>query len=184
MIRHGFTLIEFMTAVAIILVVMAISIPVFTSARRSAQVTSSVQMLRQLHLSAKLYQSDYQGDGVYGDLPEMGLPSAYHLELLSPTQSIYLDSPCGQNLDWIFEPLAFDYIYRPGEGGQRFAETSRLFRENLLLFYDVNCDDPAISLRNPDVQHFGIGILLSGQAVRKRAVGRMYFDDFWWTQPE
>jgi prepilin-type N-terminal cleavage/methylation domain-containing protein len=126
MIRHGFTLIEFMTAVAIILVVMAISIPVFTSARRSAQVTSSVQMLRQLHLSAKLYQSDYQGDGVYGDLPEMGLPSAYHLELLSPTQSIYLYSPCGQNLDWISEPLAFDYIYRPGEGGQRFAETSRL----------------------------------------------------------
>lgn len=186
--RRGITLIEILVVIAIAAIVMAIATPAFVAARRSGQATSSLEIMRQLHLGTKLYQMDHGGDGRYGDLPEMGLFSARSTEAMasvSPTHSIFLASPCGLNRSWFNEPgtLVFHYVYRPGIGGPNFAQISTRYRENMLLWYDVNCDEPGTPVYNPYVQHFGIGLLLSGQAVRKRAKGRMDFDDAWWTRP-
>lgn len=183
--KRGFTLIETVTVMAIAMITIAFLFPVFARAKRSAKITASASILRQLHLSTKLYQFEYDGDGRYGDLPEMGLPSAARpLDVVSPTHRLELPSPCGQNPNWMPEPLAFDYIYRPGTGGQKFASIAQTFRESLLLFFDPNCDEPdAYPIWSEHKVHFGIGVLLSGQSVRKRALGKMYFDDYWWSQP-
>ncbi len=179
------SLVEILTCVALIGVVMAISTPVFVQAKRRANISSSQQLMRQFHLSAKLYQADW-GDGGYGDLPQMGLPPVGDntpIMAMLPNHTIDWPSPCGTNPMWITEPVLFEFIYRPGNGGASFAEMSQIYQENQMLFLDMNCDEPGTPVKNPDFLHRGIGITLGGQSVHHLKMGQMFLDDAWWTSP-
>ena len=57
--RHGFTLIELLVVIAIIAILAAILFPVFARAKAKARQASCLSNVKQLTLSVKMYQSDW-----------------------------------------------------------------------------------------------------------------------------
>ncbi len=181
--RKGFTFIELITVTAITIALTAFMTPVFAAVKRDAKATSSLGVLRQLHLATMIYQQDYS-EGGHGDLAQMGLPNAEiqsSIAAISPTKSIDLKSPCGLN-PWWFSPgerLMFYYVYRPGRGGPEFVRLLDREGDRYVLFYDVNCDDAQAPVSNPHFSHLGLAVTLGGNAYKRRRTEDLHSDAFW-----
>jgi len=72
--QKGFSLIELLIVVAIILIIAAIAIPNLIRARIAANQSSAAASLRTLASASAMYQSTYQ-DGYPGSLAVMGPPA-------------------------------------------------------------------------------------------------------------
>jgi len=72
--RKGFTLIELMIVIAIILIIAAIAIPGFLNAKMSANETSAVGSLRAINTAEVSYQTTYPTKGYANSLIELGGP--------------------------------------------------------------------------------------------------------------
>jgi len=72
---RGFSLIELLIVVAIILVIAAIAVPNFLKARSQANETSAVGSLRAIHSAATSYNTTYS-NGYPPSLDELGPPDA------------------------------------------------------------------------------------------------------------
>lgn len=57
--RHGFTLVELLTVIAIVAILVAILFPVYMLARRAGQRTVCISNLRQIGLAMRMYRDDY-----------------------------------------------------------------------------------------------------------------------------
>lgn len=57
--RRGFTLVEMLVVIGIILVLAAILFPVLTAATRAARKAACMSNLRQLYMAQKMYSDDY-----------------------------------------------------------------------------------------------------------------------------
>ncbi len=191
--RRAFSLVELMTCIAILLVVAAISFPVFGAAKRWSRRSAAVSNLHQLYLAVALYRSEQGGDGIYGDPAAMGIPTdsdafpSPYDRFIKPIENLTL-SPCGLNTSWyrkesweVSGPVE-DVTYRPNDRAS-YAAYSRVYRDNSLLFYDVNCDDPGTPIYNPYFVHRGLAVLLEGQLVQLYKPGIMLGNDAWWSTP-
>jgi prepilin-type N-terminal cleavage/methylation domain-containing protein len=181
----GFTVVELLTVIAIISITAALSFPALVAAKRRGQVEASVGILRQLHLGVKLYQENNGGEGPFGSPADMNLPTADvfgSVELYSPTHSSKLDSPCGRNQSWAQNDIIyFNYIYYFNDTTSVIKHINR-FEDNLIMFYDPNCDVPGVPIYNPTFRHHMIGILYSGQVVRHFKAGDIREPEYW-SQP-
>jgi type II secretory pathway pseudopilin PulG len=176
-------MVELLTVIAIISITAALSFPAFVAAKRRGQVEASVGILRQLHLAAKLYQENNGGEGSYGSTPQMNLPFGLlfdnNASELSPSGSLQLYSPCGRNPSWTLgDEIYFNYIYYFNDPD---VVTKYIggFQDNLIMFFDPNCDTPGVPFYNPSFRHSMIGILYSGQVVRPNHTGNVMFAEFW-----
>lgn len=81
--RAGFTVVEIMVALCIIIVISSISYSVFAGARKRANRTNCMSHLRQLGLAVSLYRDEVGGSS-YGRPSAMGLPSSEGLRKVVP----------------------------------------------------------------------------------------------------
>ncbi len=194
--KRAFTIVEILVVIAIIGVVAAITYPATKAVMRSAKVGSSTSFLHQLHLSMSLYRTENDGDGKYGGLATMGFPPIYDPNSNSvditgfiyalPERKLEHRSPCGLNASWAGEgDLQFQYIFRPFDVPDETQRSilANLYQENWLMFYDLNCDFPGTPIGRKDLPHFGVGVLLSGSAIRRSKPGKIFFSDEWWSRP-
>ena len=72
--QHGFSLIELLIVVAIILIIAAIAVPNLLKARISANEASAVSSVRQIKTSEILYASAYPAVGYAAQLADLGGP--------------------------------------------------------------------------------------------------------------
>ena len=168
----------------IIAILVAILVPVTSSARRSAQIQDSVQHLRQLYLNLQTYRADADGsDTTFESYYTLGLPPA-QLERgpIYLQNSALLKSPCGAirsafetsgyslqlgHIDPVF--VLFDPLLGPQQP-KEFREHLATHRENSVMFTDVNCNSPDTNLADPYSTKRGVAVLFSGRLVNK--VGR------------
>lgn len=71
---RAFTLTEILVVIGIIGLLAALAFPVLSAARLKSKETVTLSNLRQIYVQTSLYQSDHGGDGVFGNVYEMGLP--------------------------------------------------------------------------------------------------------------
>ena len=92
--RAGFTLIELVAVISIILILAAMLLPVFERAVRSAEATSCLANVRPLTLASQLYDSDYDGalPPALLDLPDSTKQNCWDVLLLPyvGSRQIYL----------------------------------------------------------------------------------------------
>src|SRR5687767_1508447 len=100
--KRGFTLVETLLVIVIISTLTALVLPAFVHAKHKSKQINSLSNLKQLHLAFKLYQNEYDGDGVYGAARDMGLPELLEIydgqpyKIVKTSQSLW-SSPCGQH---------------------------------------------------------------------------------------
>lgn len=71
----GFSLIELMIVVAIILIIAAMAIPRFMSAKMSANEASAISSIRTINEAELTYQTSYPGNGFATALTNLGGPT-------------------------------------------------------------------------------------------------------------
>ena len=73
-------------------------------------------------------------------------------------------------------------FYYPSEGGQKLVQASNVLQNKLLLIADDTCNPPEVLIQSPYVTKRGLGILLDGTLVDRRAQGDLH-DPYWWSDP-
>ena len=91
--QSGFTLMELLIVMSVILILMAVAIPNYMNMRSQADETSAMEELRNLNSAEIQYQTDYPANGfscslaqLAGD-PKAGAPSPQAAQLIPPDMS-------------------------------------------------------------------------------------------------
>ncbi len=183
--KLGFTLLEVLACMAIITVIAAILSPVLRSAKHSAQITSSISNLHQMHVALLLYQSANGGGNSYSSLASMGLPTEEQLMPNTHTPPLNLPysiwrSPCGQNPSWDPSPnTTIQYEYLPSASLDNFEKVAPIYQENLTMFVDLNCAEHGEPLYSEYLPHRGLGVQLSGALLNRFKPGDCRFQRWW-----
>jgi type IV pilus assembly protein PilA len=70
--QHGFTLMELLIVMSIMIILMLIAIPNFISMKAQADETSAIQSLRAIYQAQIQYQTDFPANGFACSLPALG----------------------------------------------------------------------------------------------------------------
>lgn len=89
--QKGFSLIELLIVVAIILIIAAISIPNLLRARMSASQASAVASIRTLSTAQISYESEYPTTGYADSLAALGPPNATSCPAPNSTNACLID---------------------------------------------------------------------------------------------
>lgn len=186
---RGFTIVETLIVAAIIAIIAALLFPVILRAKISGKHSSSLTRLKQLHLVAKLYQTDFGGSGDYGEPSQVGLPvyapepGLGLMDAFRPygfTSELML-SPCGcQPTNVCSDVQQMDPIWT----WPWWPDESPRYRDLTPLFRDLNCNDYSVNLRNPVVSKFGGAVLLSGSARQRHSTGDPFGIEFFVNESE
>jgi type IV pilus assembly protein PilA len=88
--QQGFSAIELVIVVAIILLVAAIALPQLFGARRQANEASAVASIKAIQTAESIYQNTYPANGYSSSLNNLG-SNGSTCETLSPTNACILD---------------------------------------------------------------------------------------------
>ena len=186
--KRAFTLVEICVVLVIVAILAGLIAPALRSGLLASKKTSTSNKLRQLYYATTIYREEHNGGGKFGDLAAMGLPSAMYVyfdRFKLPKESI--ESSCGAHPYWassIGDNKVPQIYYFPGEGGREFEAAAQKWGERLVLYFDVQCNDPSINISNPFTKKFGLGILFDGSLVRPYQDGDCMQPKFWSTPSE
>ena len=179
--KQGWTLIEIIVVMGIMMVLLALATPIFTAAKGATQLRVTESNLRQLYVQTSLYRVDYDGDGVYGDSFAMGLPPIRSARTLLPLLTS-LHPPRAPHPITQIGSAYWVYFADPDLDGvtPTWATTTGARQDQALLFCDPFNNDPTLPLdRGGYITRLVVGIDLGGSIRRKRGTGDWMLRDWW-----
>jgi type II secretory pathway pseudopilin PulG len=178
---RGFSLMEVMVVTSILIALAAILLPVYRSARAQAWIMVSKSNLKQIHAQTALYQTDWDGDGVYGTSYAMGLPpwpksdKLSTLRTLRPPRAPHPASP-------ILGVLYYVMYSEPGKDGSSplWEQYSQTYQDRSLLYCDPFNNDGRVAIdRGNHLTRYVFGINLGGSIVERRRQGDWMMRSWW-----
>lgn len=109
--KLGFTLIELIVVIAIVLLLMAITVAIIGQVKERAQVTDEIQRLRQIYLAVNLYENDYDSQS-----PESLLVVAPQYLPVASLASPHDERQKRTMVDWPVNP----WVYLPGFDADKY----------------------------------------------------------------
>jgi prepilin-type N-terminal cleavage/methylation domain-containing protein len=107
--QTGFSLIELLIVVAIILIIAAIAIPSLIQSKMTANEASAVQSLRDFNTAETVYSIQY-GDGYSPDLKSLGGTTG----IATPSNALLIPDPVAQT--GIKDGFTFTYVITGNNG--------------------------------------------------------------------
>lgn len=193
--QSGFTLVEMIVVIGIVIILLAIVSPSLAQASKAAKVSATATRLRQIWTALSLYRSEYGGDTSYGTPSEMGLPERIPYLYGEPTWFaqnfpwLKEAPPCGYHPTGVNTNFYLMCLCDVPEDEQlalcraRFSKNAQTYKENLILLIDDNCSDPNVNLFNKYQEKRAVGVLLGGTLKIRQSTGR-HLDPSWWATPE
>jgi type IV pilus assembly protein PilA len=100
--QAGFTLMELLIVISIMLILMLIAIPNMLNLRSQANETSAIQSLRAIYQSQIQYQTNYPGNGFACSLQALGGDSAAGPPSATNSQLLQRDLATGSKAGYLF----------------------------------------------------------------------------------
>ncbi|RRA48981.1 type IV pilin protein [Acidipila sp. EB88] len=102
--RHeaGFTLMELLIVISIMLILMLIAIPNFSGMKMQANETSAIQSLRAIYQAQIQYQTNYPANGFAANLVALGGSSSAGAPSPTQAQVLQADLTSGQKSGYTF----------------------------------------------------------------------------------
>ena len=182
--RRGFSLLELLVVISVILVLAAVLYPVFGSAKEAAKQTKCISNLHQLALAVQMYRTQSGAESEAGDVYAMGLPpQPIHASLPISRQ---LGQCAGPNRMPLLAPTGFPYWYTVPPPGQMTADgltwgdyVSKV-GDQAILFMDTNHNPAGTSIDATSVTKRVIAACLDGHVVDRVKAGNPWmFIDYW-----
>jgi type II secretory pathway pseudopilin PulG len=180
MMQRAFSLAEVVVVSALAAVLCALMLPVFSKARDRANVRSSLERLRQLHVAISIYRQDWETGG--WTITALGLPSyAYVYGTYMGFGKDFFRSPCGykDGIEGNEKRLSYQYWAVGLPGVDKYFEQ---YRDNSVLFNDPHCNPSAIVWTSPYTTKQGLAVQLDGKLILNNKPGSPG-DPAWWTSP-
>jgi prepilin-type N-terminal cleavage/methylation domain-containing protein len=178
--RRGFTLAEIMVCIAIVVTLAALSASATIRAKRSANITKSVQNLHQMQIAMALYQGDSNASASPDDPASAGYPDVMHVLLSRLNLPLEVwRSPCGQNPAWMDKPVVIQYEYFLSTMADKFPDANAKYGEAMVAFVDFNCAEHGEPLMSEFVPHLGLGVTAAGNLLRVNRTGDPWRQSWW-----
>jgi len=174
LLRRGLTLAEVITCASIVVLLAAISYPVTLSAIRKSHDARCLSNMHQIWSAVALYRADYDPTSS-GDMYQMGLPT-YHAmsEIIDRVRLTCPEYNRGKPSGYLYQ-VNEPQIVVPVQWKDYTAQ----FGEAAMLETDVGHTPPA-NWDDPVAPKTGIGVRVSGEAVRRVRAGDPIHDRTWW----
>jgi hypothetical protein len=174
----GFTIVELVTVIAILLTLAALLVPVYARSKESAKIADDFTRLHQCQLACAMYQTDH---GYEGALP-FGLPdieSAMRGLKLSGFYGLKMEqtaSACGRHPLSLTEYFDWWLFAPPTPRELAYLEH---YGERSPLFIDENCNDAGVDITAEFVTKRAIAVLVNGTVVTRTREGNPFSEKFW-----
>ncbi|MFM9874185.1 MAG: type II secretion system protein [Fimbriimonadaceae bacterium] len=165
----AFTVVELLVVTGIIALLAALISPSLHKAKHSAQISSSVSRLRQLHIAARIYLDD-------DPMATNRLTNEYVYSTYLGFGEAFFISPCGQKQNEFGQIYKGSYWYasEPNVPKTYFEQ----YRENAIQFADTDCD-PEGSWDSPIALKRALAVTDGGQIINKVRYGNPHRIEWW-----
>ncbi|MCU0317076.1 MAG: prepilin-type N-terminal cleavage/methylation domain-containing protein [Fimbriimonadaceae bacterium] len=172
--KRGFTILELMVCIAILVIFAGITYPVASSAIQAGKETKARSNLVQLHRWALLYSLDYQDHFAPGTLrgwPGAGTTKPFDL----------LDTVCGRPElnDIVLFSIVWHVDWRTPESTAFTLNNYELYEESLVVISNHTCNAPGITSRSRFQSRRAFGVELNGRVRLQKRPGDWERQEWW-----
>lgn len=179
--NRGFSLVEIVIVVSIIVILVALVSPVFARAKTAAKETNSKGRLRQIFVTVALYREEWDTGIRQGLASEMGYPTfaGYVQNWMQMSKELYR-SPCAGMHSY----RAYDnYLWAPDDEPAWKALVEK-FGNSMPLLQDRACNSAELNLDAPFSAKTGVAVNIDGAIFTRRSVGNWDRPEWWGAVPQ
>jgi type II secretory pathway pseudopilin PulG len=179
--RIGFSLVEIVIVVSIIVILVAILSPVFARAKMAAKETSSKGRLRQIYVYATLYRQDWDTGIRKGMASEMGLPTfeGYVVNWMEMPKEMY-KTPCAGMSSY---KSYSNYLWAPDDS-VAWKQLIEKYGNSVFIVQDRGCNSSEIDTDLQFSHKVGIVVNFDGAISTRRGVGSWELPEWWGAVPQ
>jgi prepilin-type N-terminal cleavage/methylation domain-containing protein len=187
-VKRGWTMVETLVVLAIVVLLSGILFPVFVRAKQSGEISVCTTALRQVGQAIAAYRMEYDGQGVLGPQSQMGLPPVPISESLPVLFRLSHQCKGKARVPGLAESgLRYRYISAADNGKVGFESwTSYVQRhgESAIIALDHNHNPSYEVIDQPYATKTVLGVALDTSVRRLNRKG-LPFDmtNFWHEQP-
>ena len=176
--KFGFTLVEVLVSISIVIILVAIMTPALVGAKLWVKITVSKSNLRQVFLAAKLYQQDWDEKVEYGPASQMGLPTfaGWYGNVMNLDEDLRRSpcrSPNSDRYGWSA------YMWAPDDS-EGWIELVKKREGGAILTVDMACNDLSGPIRSEWIQKRGIAVTVDGTILTKFKAGEWSNPNWWY----